>query len=132
MPSLRSLELPKWSKLTVDVIRELGEGTIGPLLEELTINNFEVVTEKVRMDDLIQMVKTRHCLSVGKEPSARFTGITVLIYYQYGELLYTYEIKQPAEVRYKVHWGICAMDLRLRASAVGRGIRLWEPAWFPL
>ncbi|KAM6501877.1 hypothetical protein JOM56_001854 [Amanita muscaria] len=123
MPSLRSLELPKWSKLTVDVIRELGEGTIGPLIDELTI---EAAIAEIRIDDLIQMVQTRH-LSIGKEPD-----ITVLLYCKWGDLLYIYEIKQPAEVRYKVHWGISAMDLRSRASAVGRGLRLWEPAWTPL
>ncbi|KAM6501884.1 hypothetical protein JOM56_001861 [Amanita muscaria] len=56
MPSLRCLELPKKSIFTVDAIRELGAGSIGPFLEELTMNNSEITDE---IGELIQMVKTR-------------------------------------------------------------------------
>ncbi|KAM6501885.1 hypothetical protein JOM56_001862 [Amanita muscaria] len=56
MPSLRCLELPKKSMFTVNAIRELEAGAIGPFLEELTMNNSDIADE---VGELIQMVKTR-------------------------------------------------------------------------
>ncbi|KAM6501874.1 hypothetical protein JOM56_001851 [Amanita muscaria] len=66
LPSLRSLEVPEKSMFTVDAIRAMGTGSIGPLLEELTINNSKISNE---LGELIQMIKTRS--SVGKESSAQ-------------------------------------------------------------
>ncbi|KIL66399.1 hypothetical protein M378DRAFT_160851 [Amanita muscaria Koide BX008] len=65
MPSLRCLEVPETSIFTVDAIREMGTGSIGPLLEELTIKNSKISNE---IGELIQMVKMRS--SIGKETSA--------------------------------------------------------------
>ncbi|KAM6501903.1 hypothetical protein JOM56_001880, partial [Amanita muscaria] len=65
MPSLRCLELSEGSIFTVDAIRELGAGSIGPFLEELTVNNSKIADE---IGELIQMVKTRS--STEKENSA--------------------------------------------------------------
>ncbi|KIL66398.1 hypothetical protein M378DRAFT_387925 [Amanita muscaria Koide BX008] len=56
MPSLRCLGLPKKSMFTVDAIRKLGAGSIGPLLEELTIKNRKISN---KIAELIQMVTTR-------------------------------------------------------------------------
>ncbi|KIL66367.1 hypothetical protein M378DRAFT_386670 [Amanita muscaria Koide BX008] len=102
MPSMRCLELPKHTIFTVDAIRKLGAGSIGPLLEELTIKS-EFTYE---IGELIQMVKSRS--STKKEKSATkfkptpFKSVHLYCYDHDGSLQQEYDasIDEINELRY--------------------------------
>ncbi|KAM6490413.1 hypothetical protein JOM56_014177 [Amanita muscaria] len=68
-PSLRRLELPTTVKLTEEAMLEVGAGSIGVFLEDLSISS-----SGLDLEQLLQMIKARSSRAVDRDGGIEVTG----------------------------------------------------------